>query len=115
MLAAFADFEREIIAARIAETRVYLKQHGQRLAGRLPFGYDADPISKQLIRNNVEARRVRAIFRRAASRTIENQAQSCRFDSPTHDYGVENRVCEKNLVYDIERRVFSDVTKAIHR
>ncbi len=66
MLAAFADFEREIIAARIAETRVYLKQHGQRLAGRVPFGYDADPISKQLSRNNIEARRVRAIFRRAA-------------------------------------------------
>ena len=67
MLAAFADFEREMIASRIAETRAYLKKHGRRLAGKVPYGYDADPITKQLVKNKSEARRVHAVFRRAAN------------------------------------------------
>lgn len=45
MLAAFAEFEREMIATRIAESRAYLRKHGRRLAGPPPFGYDADPIA----------------------------------------------------------------------
>jgi site-specific DNA recombinase len=65
-LAAFAEFEREMIASRVAETRTYLKKHGRRLAGKVPYGYDADPATKQLVSNRSEARRVRAIFRRAA-------------------------------------------------
>jgi Site-specific recombinases, DNA invertase Pin homologs len=66
VLASFAEFEREMIASRIAETRAYLKRHGRRLAGPPPYGYDADPDTKQLVPNRREARRVRAIFRRAA-------------------------------------------------
>ncbi len=66
ILASFAQFEREIIAARIAETRAYLKRHGRRLAGPPPYVYDAHPETKQLVRNPAESRRVRAIFRRAA-------------------------------------------------
>ncbi|MCC5785415.1 MAG: recombinase family protein [Phycisphaerales bacterium] len=65
ILASFAEFEREMIAARIAETRAYLKRHGRRLAGPPPYGYDADPETKQLVPNRAEARRVRATFRRA--------------------------------------------------
>ena len=65
-LAAFAEFERGMIASRVAETRAYLKKHGRRLAGKVPYGYDADPATKQLVRNRSEALRVRAIFRRAA-------------------------------------------------
>ena len=65
-LAAFAEFERGMIASRVAETRAYLKTHGRRLAGKVPYGYDADPATKQLVRNRSEALRVRAIFRRAA-------------------------------------------------
>lgn len=67
MLAAFAEFEREMIASRIAETRAYLKRHGRRLAGKVPYGYDTDPATKQLVKNKSEAGRVRAIFRRAAN------------------------------------------------
>jgi len=66
MLAAFAEFERELIAARIADARAYLKTHGRRLAGKVPFGYDADPATRQLVPNATEARQVRAIFARAA-------------------------------------------------
>ena len=49
ILASFAEFERELIAGRIAESRARLKARGLRVAGALPFGYDADPHSKQLI------------------------------------------------------------------
>jgi len=66
ILASFAEFEREMIASRIAETRAYQKRHGRRLAGPPPYGYDADSETKQLVPNRAEARRVRAIFRRAA-------------------------------------------------
>jgi hypothetical protein len=67
VLAAFAEFEREMIASRLAETRAYLKKKYRRLAGKVPFGYDADPVTKQLVMNQSEAQRVRAIFRRAAN------------------------------------------------
>jgi hypothetical protein len=73
VLAAFAEFEREMIATRIAESRVYLKKHGRRLAGPPPFGYDADPVTKQLVPNKVEARRARTIFKRAAAGELPKQ------------------------------------------
>ena len=47
VLAAFAEFERDMIAARIADSRAYLKGHGRRLAGKVPYGYDADPVTRQ--------------------------------------------------------------------
>jgi site-specific DNA recombinase len=73
MLAAFAEFERDMIATRIAESRAYLKKHGRRLAGPPPFGYDADPVTKQLVPNKAEARRVRAMFKRAAAGQTPSQ------------------------------------------
>ncbi len=66
IMASFAEFEREMIKERLADTRSYLKQHGRRLAGKPPYGYDADHETKQLIPNRGEARRVRAIFKMAA-------------------------------------------------
>jgi DNA invertase Pin-like site-specific DNA recombinase len=66
ILAAFAEFERDITATRTAETRAYLKRHGRRLAGPAPYGYDAHPVTKQLVPHSKEARRVRLIFGRAA-------------------------------------------------
>ena len=76
ILAAFADFEREMIATRIAESRAYLKKHGRRLAGPPPFGYDAGPLTKQLVPNKGEARRVRAIFKRAVRGELPRQIAS---------------------------------------
>ena len=55
ILASFAEFEREMIATRIDETRAYLKRHGRRLAGPPPYGYDSDPETKQLVPNQSEA------------------------------------------------------------
>lgn len=51
ILASFAEFEREMIAARIADTRARLKQRHLRFGGGVPFGYDADRRSKQLVPN----------------------------------------------------------------
>ncbi len=62
-----------MIAARIAESRSYLKQHGRRLAGKVPYGYDADPTNKQLVPNPTEAPRVADIFRRAAEGQLPKQ------------------------------------------
>lgn len=39
----------------------------------MPYGYDADPVTKQLVKNKSEARRVRAIFRRAANGQIPSE------------------------------------------
>ena len=66
MMATFAQFERDMIRSRLADTRATLRRHGRRLAGMLPFGYDADPVKKQLVVNPDEARRVEAIFQMAA-------------------------------------------------
>ena len=66
ILASFAEFEREMIAARIADTRARLKQRHLRFAGRVPFGYDADRRSKQLVPNEGESAEVRWMFAEAA-------------------------------------------------
>ena len=55
ILASFSEFERDTIAARMAESRARLKARGRRIAGVLPLGYKADPRTKQLIPNPSEA------------------------------------------------------------
>jgi DNA invertase Pin-like site-specific DNA recombinase len=67
ILASFAEFERELIAGRIGESRARLKARGLRIAGALPFGYDADPRSKQLKPNASESAVVRWMFEQAAA------------------------------------------------
>jgi len=76
ILAAFAEFERDMITTRLAESRAYLKKHGRRLAGKIPFGYDADPETRQLISNPTEAPQVAAIFERAARGELPKQIAS---------------------------------------
>lgn len=67
ILVAFAQFEREMTASRISDTRAYLRREGRRLAGPVPLGYRADPRTKQFVPIAREALRVRLIFERAAS------------------------------------------------
>jgi DNA invertase Pin-like site-specific DNA recombinase len=69
ILASFAEFEREMIAARIAESRARLKARGRRIAGAVPFGYEADPRTKQLISSANEAAVVKWMFEQAAGET----------------------------------------------
>lgn len=66
LFSVFAEFERDIIRERLSETRTALKNRGRRVAGAIPFGYTTDPVSKQLLPDRCEARRVKAMFERAA-------------------------------------------------
>lgn len=66
LFSVFAEFERDLIRERLSETRAALKNRGRRVAGAVPFGYTADTVSKQLIPDRCEARRVKAMFERAA-------------------------------------------------
>jgi site-specific DNA recombinase len=67
VLASFAEFERDIAASRIAEARAHLKAHGRRIAGAIPFGYGADPHTKQLVVCEEEANAVVRMFHWAAA------------------------------------------------
>jgi site-specific DNA recombinase len=67
ILASFAEFEREMISARIAESRARLKARQLRFAGGVPFGYDSDPRTKQLVPNAVESDVVRWMFAEAGA------------------------------------------------
>lgn len=73
IIASFAQFEHELIVGRLSDTRLFLKAHGRRLAGSPPYGYDADPKSKQLVPNPVEAKRLRTIFEMAAAGTLPTE------------------------------------------
>jgi site-specific DNA recombinase len=67
--AAAAQFEQELTKERMEEAREALKSQGRRVAGRPPFGYKGDPITKQLHVVPKEAELVRDFFRLAASGT----------------------------------------------
>ena len=62
LLSSFAEFEREMIASRIADRRAGLIARGRRIAGVTPFGYSADRTSKQLVPVPEEAAVVRELF-----------------------------------------------------
>lgn len=68
VMASFAEFEREMTSMRIAEAREYLKSHGRRVAGAVPFGYSADPRTKQLVVVPEEAKIVSRMFQWAATK-----------------------------------------------
>lgn len=68
ILASFAEFEREVIASRVAEARASLKARGQRIAGVVPFGYEADRRTKQLVPSATEAAVVKWMFEQAAAK-----------------------------------------------
>ena len=66
ILAVFAEFERELIGERLRESRATRAGRGLRSSGRVPFGYQADPATRQLEPHPVEAEIVRDLFRLAA-------------------------------------------------
>lgn len=63
ILSAFAEFERDMIASRIRDTRAGLIARGRRIAGVTPFGYTSDKKTKQLAPEASEAEVVRELFR----------------------------------------------------
>lgn len=66
LIASFAEFEQQMTRERMADARKALKRHGRRIAGVVPYGYQADPVSKQLRIVKTEANHVRQMFEWAA-------------------------------------------------
>lgn len=66
LMASFAEFEQQMTRERLADARAALKRHGRRIAGVVPYGYKADPVTRQLVVVKAEARRVRQMFELAA-------------------------------------------------
>lgn len=62
LMASFAEFEQQMTRDRLADARAALKQRGRRVAGVVPYGYDADAVTKQLLVAETEAERVRQMF-----------------------------------------------------
>lgn len=67
IMASFAEFERELIADRIAESRARLKARHLRFAGGVPFGYDSNRRTRQLVPNEEERAVVGWMFAEAAA------------------------------------------------
>lgn len=66
IVAAATEFQQELTKERMAESRAALKSQGRRVAGRTPFGYAGDRITKQLEVVPTEAALVRDCFQLAA-------------------------------------------------
>jgi DNA invertase Pin-like site-specific DNA recombinase len=77
ILASFSEFERDLAASRIAESRAHLKAHGRRIAGATPFGYSADPHTKQLVVCEEEAEAVVRMFKWADAGVTPSVTASC--------------------------------------
>lgn len=67
MLASFAELEREMIGERLRDARDARRARGLRSAGRVPFGYAADPTTRQLLPAAAEADVVQRFFAMAAA------------------------------------------------
>lgn len=62
ILAAFGEFERELIAGRTKDKMQAMRKRGTYIGGMIPLGYDLDPQTKKLVVNPEEATIVRALF-----------------------------------------------------
>lgn len=67
MLASFAELEREMIGERLRDARASRQAHGRRSAGRVPFGTESDPATRQLRPVIEEAAVVHALFSQAVA------------------------------------------------
>ena len=66
LMASFAEFEQDMTRSRMEEARAALKHHGRRVAGRVAYGYWADPITKQLVPSAPECEHIKAFYEWAA-------------------------------------------------
>jgi DNA invertase Pin-like site-specific DNA recombinase len=66
IIAAANEFQLDLTKERMADMRAAYKRDGKRVAGRVPFGYQTDPATKQLVVNEEQARRVHDFFELAA-------------------------------------------------
>lgn len=67
VLASFAEYERELIGERLRDARAARRALGLRASGRVPYGYEVNPRTRQLVPHAEESKIVRQIFERAAA------------------------------------------------
>jgi DNA invertase Pin-like site-specific DNA recombinase len=68
LMASFAEFEQQMTRERMADARAALKRHGRRVAGAVPYGFKAHPVTKQLIIVKAEASHVQQMFELAVAK-----------------------------------------------
>jgi site-specific DNA recombinase len=66
LMASFAEFEQDMTRSRMEEARAALKHHGRRVAGRVAYGFSADPINKQLVPCAPACEQIKAFYQWAA-------------------------------------------------
>jgi site-specific DNA recombinase len=66
IIAAANEFQLDLTKERMTDIRAAYKRDGKRVAGRVPFGYQTYPATKQLVVNEEQARRVNDFFELAA-------------------------------------------------
>lgn len=66
IVGAASEFQQSLTRERMADSRRALKRQGKRVAGRVPFGYQADASTKQLIVHPEQAVVVESLFRLAS-------------------------------------------------
>lgn len=67
VLASFAEYERELIGERLRDARAARRALGLRASGRVPYGYEVNPRTRQLVPHSEESKIVLRIFERAAA------------------------------------------------
>jgi site-specific DNA recombinase len=72
IIAAANEFQLDLTKERMADMRAAYKRDGKRVAGRVPFGYQTDPATKQLDVNEEQARRVHDFFELATGGSRPN-------------------------------------------
>lgn len=73
IIGAANEFQIELTKERLADARAALKRKGKRVAGRVAFGYDADPNTKALRPNAEQAIVVRDFFKLASDGATPNE------------------------------------------
>ena len=66
IVASASEFQQALNRERMADRRAALKQRGKRVAGRIPFGYQADPVTKTLTPHPDQSVIVRDFFELAS-------------------------------------------------
>jgi site-specific DNA recombinase len=118
-LAAFEEFEREIISERLREGRAARRARGLRTAGRVPLGYSSDPTTKQLVLKPDEAKVVRRLFEYARSGMtpdrIAERANTRRFKK---QHGAEGTWCARDVLRLLRNPAYAgrlpNGSKAVH-
>jgi DNA invertase Pin-like site-specific DNA recombinase len=71
----FAELEHDIIVARLLDAHAARRGRGLRSAGRIPFGYMSDPVTRQLVIHPEEAASVARIFEMAVEASCPQRSQ----------------------------------------